>query len=211
MRYPQLARRWQVLTAGAVVTALVMVAAGGCERVASVVAPVSPPVRAATLKTTQTFFFTKVPATIVNHSIASAPDVDLFDFDLTTTKAKDAALTQVEFMVSGSLQLGDVTNYRLVFFPKGRSNPGVVLATNDGSTWVAPGGFSFITMRLTSPLALGNNFKGSFAFVADVVGTGTFFVWSRLQTASASFNGVEKFLLEETCDLPMQGDNFYVN
>src|SRR5512140_1993057 len=107
MRYPQLARRGRFgfLPGGVVAAALVALAAGGCDRVATTVGPEAAAVRAAKVKSTQTFFFTKVPATVTTQAIAPAVGVHLFDFDVKTTAGtKGYILTKVAFMVSGSLQ-----------------------------------------------------------------------------------------------------------
>ena len=42
-------------------------------------------------------------------------------------------------------------------------------------------------------------------------GTAAYHFFRRLRTVSVSLNGVERLLLSETCDLPLSGDDFYVN
>jgi hypothetical protein len=152
------------------------------------------------------FTFTKIPAPVSNLIIGPGTDVPIYTFDLTTNKTRSIELSSLSFMISGSLQAGHLSNFRLVFYPGGLAKPGVVVATNDAG-W-APGP-SFMTLRL-SGFTLGQNFKGQFAVLADVSGSSYFF-WSQMQTATITINGVEQLLQNpETCDLPLLGDTFHV-
>ncbi len=156
------------------------------------------------------FTFTKIPAQRSELTIAAGPDVQMFAFDLTTDKTKSIELSSLSFMISGSLQAGSLSNFRLVYYPGGLAKPGVVVATNDGAGWTpGPSPENFLTLRLSS-FVLSQNFKGQFAVLADVTGSSYFF-WSQLQTATISVNGIEEPLLNpETCDLPLGGDTFHV-
>jgi hypothetical protein len=137
--------------------------------------------------------------------------VQIYAFHLDTDKSKPAELTSLSFMISGSVQAGNLSNFRLVFYPNGFGKPGTVVATNDGTGW-APGPFpsNFMTLRLTG-FTLGQNFKGDFGVLADVSGS-SYFLWSQMQTATVTINGVEQPLLNpETCDLPLLGDTFFIS
>jgi hypothetical protein len=156
------------------------------------------------------FTFTKVPAPVSNVSIAAGSDVQIYAFHLDTDKTKGIELTSLSFMISGSLQAGNLSNFRLVFYPNGFGKAGTVVATNDGSAWT-PGPFpsNFMTLRM-SGFVLPRNFRGDFGVLADVSGSSYFF-WEQMQTATITVNGVEQPLENPTtCDLPLLGDTFHV-
>jgi len=166
---------------------------------------------AATVAKATLFTFTKVPAPVSDVSIAAGPDVRIYAFHLDTDKTKDIELTSLSFMISGSLQPGSLSNFRLVLYPNGFGKPGTVVATNDGSAWT-PGPFpsNFLTLRLTG-FVLAQSFRGDFGVLADVSGSSYFF-WEQMQTATITVNGVELPLENPTtCDLPLRGDTFHVN
>jgi hypothetical protein len=166
---------------------------------------------AATAAKATLFTFTKVPAPVSNVSIAAGADVQIYAFHLDTDRTRDIELTSLSFMISGSLQAGSLSNFRLVFYPNGFDKAGTVVATNDGSAWT-PGPFpsNFMTLRLTG-FVLPQNFRGDFGVLADVSGSSYFF-WEQMQTATITVNGVEQPLVNPTtCDLPLLGDTFHVN
>ena len=165
---------------------------------------------ATAVKTATLFTFTKVPTPVSNVSIAAGPDVQIYAFHLDTDKTKGIELTTLSFMISGSLQAGNLSNFRLVFYPNGFAKPGTVVATNDGTGWT-PGPFPSNFLRLTmAGFALPQNFRGDFGVLADVSGSGYFF-WEQMQTATVTVNGVEQPLENPTtCDLPLLGDTFHV-
>jgi hypothetical protein len=166
---------------------------------------------AATVAKATLFTFTKVPAPVGDVSIAPGPDVQIYAFHLDTDRTKDIELTSLSFMISGSLQAGSLSNFRLVFYPSGFGKPGIVVATNDGSAWTpGPSPSNFITLRLAG-FVLPQNFRGDFGVLADVGGSSYFF-WGQMQTATITVNGVEQPLENPTtCDLPLLGDTFRVN
>jgi hypothetical protein len=163
--------------------------------------------------------FTKIPPAFVDQTITSGPDVPLMVFDITASRAKDVALTQLQFMIfggmldgSGPLPSGYLTNFRLLYFPKGLGGPSTVVGVNDGLAWT-PGFTSdtFLRIDLTQAFALKNNFDGVFALIADVSGAPARFQ-PHLQVAMVNINGVDQALVNpETCDLPLAGDGFIVN
>jgi hypothetical protein len=164
---------------------------------------------AATVAKATLFTFTKVPAPVGEISIAPGPDVQIYAFHLDTDRTKDTELTSLSFMISGSLQAGSLSNFRLVFYPNGFGKAGIVVATNDGSAWT-PGPSNFMTLRLAG-FVLPQNFRGDFGVLADVSGSSYFF-WEQMQTATITVNGVEQPLENPTtCDLPLLGDTFRVN
>ena len=156
------------------------------------------------------FTFTKVPTAVSNVSIAAGPDVQIYAFHLDTDRTKGIALTSLAFMISGSLQAGSLSNFRLVFYPNGFGKPGTVVAVNDGAGWTpGPLPSNFLTLTMTG-FSLPQNFRGDFGVLADVTGS-SFFFWEQMQTATITVNGVEQPLENPTtCDLPLLGDTFHV-
>ena len=162
--------------------------------------------------------FTKIPAAFADQTITPGADVQLMVFQIDGTRAKDVALTQLQFMIfggmldgSGPLPSGYLTNFRLLYFPKGPGGASTVIGTNDGLAWTP--GFTpetFLKIDVTSALALKNNFVGVFALVADVSGAPARFQ-PHLQVATANIGGVDQPLANPaTCDLPLAGDGFIV-
>ncbi|HET7187431.1 MAG TPA: hypothetical protein VFI52_04725 [Gemmatimonadaceae bacterium] len=187
----------------------------GCEQPPPV-APRVPAAVEAKVPVPTSFTFTKVPATNATHAITSpVTNLETIVFSMVAARADGMVVKQFGFMISGSLQAGDVRNYQLVYYPKGLSKPGVVMGTNDGSTWVAPGGSpsSFIYIDLASPITIpkGKSFTAYFALHADVTGTGTFFFDPRVQTCLVNSGGVDQDVAWFGGDLPLQGDVFNVN
>ena len=188
---------------------------GGCERAPTPLSPtdgnaVTPALSAVKAAT---YVFAKIPPQVLDHTINSGRDVQAFVFSLNTTATKGDALAEVAFMISGSVQAGNLSNFRLVYYPQGLTKPGTVIAANDGSTW-APGPTPADFLRLRpAAFVLPQNFKGVFALVLDVnAGAAPYFFWTRLQTANAVINGVEQLLVNPMeQELPLQGDTFHVN
>ena len=186
-------------TIGSVCTILTLVAASAACQKTSPTAPsavtngiaASAAGASATAATKASLYtFTKIPAPVSNLTIAPGSDVQIYAFDLTTDKTKAIDLSSLSFMISGSLQAGNLTNFRLVFYP-------------------GPFPANFLSFRLEG-FTLGPNFKGQFAVLADVSGSSYFF-WSQMQTATVTINGIEQLLENpETCDLPLLGDTLHV-
>ena len=165
---------------------------------------------ATSAKAATLFTFSKVPTPVSNVSIPAGPDVQIYAFHLDTDRTKGIALTSLSFMISGSLQAGNLSNFRLMFYPNGFGKPGTVVAMNDGAGWT-PGPFpaNFMTLTMTG-FTLPQNFRGDFGVLADVSGSSYFF-WEQMQTATITVNGVEQPLENPTtCDLPLLGDTFHV-
>ena len=155
-------------------------------------------------------FFTKVPATRTTQTISVGTAVDLMAFTVSSTYATGLSLTEMSWMVYGSLTATDLSNFELVYFPDGLANPGTVVATSN--TFV-PGPTVSLHMRLNSPLSLDTKNKervlGTFVLRADV-NAPTQMINFRLSTAAVLEAGVEHLLFEGTCDLPLDGDTFQV-
>ena len=191
-------------------------AAIACEQASLPEAPRAPTAVGAKAAKTTSFTFTKVPATYATHAITSpATGLETIAFSMVATQAEGIVVKQLGFMISGSLQAGDVGNYQLVYYPDGLSKPGVVVGTNDGSTWVAPGGSpsSFIYIDLATPITIpkGKSFTAYFALRADVTGTGAFFFDPRVQTCLVNDGTGDTDVGALGGDLPLQGDTYHVN
>jgi len=197
-----------------------------CDRSQSPVRPTMAAAAATTDGTTQTaslkspfVSFTKIPSAFADQTITPGPDVRLMVFQIDGTHAKDIAVTQLQFMIfggmldgSGPLPSGYLTNFRLLYFPKGLDGASTEIGVNDGLTWTP--GFTpdtFLRIDVTPAFALKNNFVGVFALVADVTGAPARFQ-PHLQVAMVTMGGVEQPLVNPgTCDLPLAGDGFVVN
>ncbi|MGE5048880.1 MAG: hypothetical protein ACM3PC_09945 [Deltaproteobacteria bacterium] len=156
--------------------------------------------------------FTKTPAAFANYSIAApAPAFAVLNFEMTSRGSKDFAVTQMAFMITGTVQVGDLANFQLVYFADGLKKPGVVVGTNDGSTWTPGATTSIVPIDLATPIVLNQNFKGDFALNVDVNGTAKFFFSPQLSTVTIDVAGVPQLLVGGTCDLPLPGDQFNVN
>ena len=195
-----------------------------CDRTQS---PIKPTVAAAaaTDGTTQTaslkspfVSFTKIPSAFADQTITPGPDVRLMVFQIDGTRAKDFAVTQLQFMIfggmldgSGSLPSGYLTNFRLLYFPKGLAGASTVIGVNDGLAWTPDSTpDTFLRIDVTPAFALKNNFGGVFALVADVGAPARF--QPHLRVAMVTAGGVEQPLVNPgTCDLPLAGDGFVVN
>jgi hypothetical protein len=194
--------------------AAVLFGAAACDNSPSPVAPTIQPAASTKVPKLISFTFTKIPGTVATQAIASpVSDLATIAFQMDAAEAGGIVVKQLGFMIAGSLQAGDVGNYQLFYYPKGLTRPGVLMGTNDGSTWVAPGGFSFIYIDLATPITIpnGKNFTAVFALHADVNGTGTFFFYPRVQTCLVNQAGVDKDVLWLGGDLPLQGDTYFVN
>jgi hypothetical protein len=166
----------------------------------------------ANVKATAPWTFTKTPAGFANHSIAApAPALAALAFHMESRGSKDSAVTQMAFMITGTVQVGDLANFQLVYFPDGTRKPGVVVGSNDGSTWAPGATSSIVPVDLVTPLALSQNFKGDFALQVDVNGLSKFFFSPELSTVTIDAAGVPQLLVGGTCDLPLPGDQFNVN
>lgn len=190
--------------------------ATACERASTPLSPstsiaVTP---AATSIKGTSYVFAKIPAQPGNFTIAPGTNVQAFVFSLDTTGTKGQALAELAFMISGSVQAGNLSNFRIVYYPQGLTKPGTVIAFNDGATW-KPGSTpaDFLRMRPNPAFALPQNFRGVFALVVDVnAAASPYFFWARLQTANAIIGGVEQLLVNPIEQvLPLQGDTFFVN
>ena len=109
-------------TIGSVCTILTLVAASAACQKTSPTAPsavtngiaASAAGASATAATKASLYtFTKIPAPVSNLTIAPGSDVQIYAFDLTTDKTKAIDLSSLSFMISGSLQAGNLTNFRL--------------------------------------------------------------------------------------------------
>ena len=186
-------------------------ALGACDKATS---PVAPPTSVALVKQVKPFFsFTKIPVGFASINIAPGPNVTALLFTLETTGTKSTVVTQMAFQLNGNAGPADITNFRLVYFPNGVNKPSVIVGTNDGSTWIGPGGTAanFMTIDLSAPVELSTNFRGVFALVLDANATQPYIFQPILQTATISVAGVVQGLPSSTCDLPLAGDGFSVS
>lgn len=186
---------------------------GACEPAAS---PVAPPTAATLTKPINPkpfYSFTKSPVTHADYNIAPSGGVTAFLFSLETTGTKSVVVTQMAFQFFGTVRPGDITNFQIIYFADGLAKPGVVVGTNDGATWIGPGGTAanFVTINFSTPVVLSQNFKGFFALQLDANATQPFFFQPQMQTMTISVGGVEQALPSSTCDLPLGGDTFYVS
>ena len=197
----------------AAITLATSIVALGCE---TSVAPVIPtPTSALSTKTPglTSFTFTKVPPAVADQTITSpALGFETIVFQMDASRADGLTIKQLGFMISGSLQAGDVGNYQLVYYPQGVGKPGVVMGTNDGSTWVAPGGTTLLYIDLASPITITKKkVTAIFSLRADVIGTGAFFFDTRVQTCLINDGTTDKDVAWFGGDLPLQGDVYRVN
>lgn len=156
--------------------------------------------------------FTKSPAAFANYSIvAPSAAFSALSFQMASRGSKDSAVTQMAFMITGTVQVGDLANFQVVYFPDGTRKPGVVVGTNDGSSWTPGATTSIVAIDLATPIVLSQNFKGDFALQVDVNGTAKFFFSPQLSTVTIDVAGVPQLLVGGTCDLPLPGDQFNVN
>lgn len=185
----------------------------GCETpVAPVTSTQASAVSARTPALTS-FTFTKLPALVAVQTMTSPKSgFETIVFQVDASRADGLTIKQMGFMISGSLQAGDVGNYQLVYYPQGLGKPGVVMGTNDGSTWVAPGGTTLLYIDLASPITITKKkFTAIFSLRADVTGTGTFFFDPRVQTCLINDGTADKDVAWFGGDLPLQGDRYNVN
>ena len=185
----------------------------GCETSVAPVAPTPTSALSTKIPSLTSFTFTKLPAAIADRAITSpALGLETIVFQMDAGRADGLTIKQLGFMISGSLQQGDVGNYQLVYYPQGLDKPGVVMGTNDGSTWVAPGGTTLLYIDLASPITITKKkFTAIFSLRADVIGTGTFFFNPRVQTCLINDGTTDKDVAWFGGDLPLQGDIYHVN
>jgi len=107
-------------------------------------------------------------------------------------------------------RIRSVTNFGLVAYPAGLGAPGVIVGTNDGSTWAPTAAKAVFEIPLTAPYALGTS-AVTFVLRANVKGGSSYFFNTDLRAVGISEAGVERFLLSETQDLPLGGNIFSVN
>jgi hypothetical protein len=156
--------------------------------------------------------FTKIPTTPATQNVAApVQGLDALVFEMTGSAVKGDVVKAMAFMITGTLQAGSLTSFQLVYFPAGLKKPGVVVGTNDGSSWAPGPTTSIVSIDLTSPITTGPNFKADFILRVDVNGAGSFFFTPELRTATVDVGGVPTLLTGATCDLPLPGDTFYVN
>ena len=208
------------------VTSVLAIGVAACNRATSPASPtITTAANAAAARNIQSaaiknpfFAFTKVPAAFAEQRITAGPDVQLMVFDVNAIEAKETALTELAFMIPVfdtttflPAPAGYVTNFRLIYYPKGLGSAGTLIAANDGLAWTP--GFTpatFLRLALSPAFAFKQNFKGTFALIADLSPSPMRFQPS-LQTANAIIGGVDQTMLSQTCDLPLRGDSFIVN
>jgi hypothetical protein len=192
----------------------VAIATVSCDRAPMPDATTAPVVASAKQARLTSFTFTKIPAAVASHAITSpAVGLETIVFQMDAEQADGFVVQQLAFMISGSLQAGDVVHYQLFYYPDGLSKPPVLLGTNEGANWVAPGGApsSFITFDFAPITIKKKSFTAVFALRADVVGTGTFFFDPRVQTCLVDDGTGARDVAWFGGDLPLQGDTYRVN
>jgi hypothetical protein len=149
--------------------------------------------------------FTKVAAQPVSTATQGAQTL-VFQ----VSSAPGATITRMGFQLTGKLPVGSVTSFELVAYPSGLGAPGIIVGTNDGSTWAPNAAKAVFEIPLTAPFALGAS-GATFVLRANVKGGSSYFFNTDLRAVAISEAGVERFLLAETQDLPLSGDIFSVN
>lgn len=152
------------------------------------------------------------PALWTNRSVASvSPGASAVVFDVTAVNQPVSSLTRMRFQVNGTARNGDLTNFKLVYYPSGLTGSGYVVGSNTGNAW-APAGISpsTVSIDLASPIGLQGNYSGTFALVVDVNGAPATSFQARLQAVTVQTGGVERFVMD-TEDLPLQGDFVTLN
>jgi hypothetical protein len=152
--------------------------------------------------------FTKTVAGSQQLTIGSpAAGVHASDFDVGVTSGPaDTTLTALSLQLMGNYTVvpeGSLSNFRVVYFPNGRSQEGVVVATSPASST------GMLDVPFSTPVAVGSRFTGAFSVLMDVAGTPPFFFTVQLQNAFYASGGVEKYVdAWLTCDLPLGGDSY---
>lgn len=146
--------------------------------------------------------FTKGPLT--EHAIASTQGLDAMVFTVNAPTA-GAPVTRMAFMVTGTVRASEVANFRLLYYPSGLTGTAWVVGSTTAS---GIGQSAIVDISLASPLTFTT---GVFALRVDVNGSRSFFFQPQLQSVAVTSNGVERYLLAETEDLPLPGDSFHVN
>lgn len=163
-------------------------------------------------KTTSPWTFTKIAPAVVTSGVASpSPAFRALTFHVESSGTGATSVTRMSFMITGTLQAGDLSNFELVYFPGGLQGSAVVLGTNKGSAWAPGAATSVVPIQLATPLALSDKFKGDFALRADLNGRGSFTFSPQLQSVALEVGGTPQLLVQGTCDLPLPGDVFKVN
>jgi hypothetical protein len=156
--------------------------------------------------------FTNVPSALAAQPV-TAP-VQGFEAMLIGVEAnpeKFTAITQMAFMVTGTLQVGDLAYFQLVYFPDGLKKPGVVVGSSTGATWAPDPAANVVSIDLTAPLAVKKSLKAEFALRVDVNGALPFSFTPQLQTVTIDVVGVPQTLGSDVSNLPVAGDTFNVN
>jgi hypothetical protein len=158
------------------------------------------------------FTFTKLPAAQTSLATsASAQTVDALAFEMRSIDPSATTVTKMSFQITGTLPVGTLSNLELVSYPLGLSGPGVVVGTNDGSTWGHSANRAMVTIQLAAPVTIQQNTSSTFVLRATVKGASSFFFNPDVHVVTVSSNGVERALVAETEDLPLPGDVFKVN
>jgi hypothetical protein len=158
------------------------------------------------------FTFTKLPAGKQALAVSTAAQaVDAVVFQMSSTDLAAATVTRMSFLITGNLPIGSLFNLDLVYFPNGLAAPGVIVGTNDGSTWARSAKQALIEISLAAPLTVQQNTSHFFALRPSVKGASSFFFTSDVYVVTVSSDGVERRLIGETEDLPLPGDTFHVN
>jgi hypothetical protein len=158
------------------------------------------------------FAFTKLPAAQTSLSTsASAQTVDALAFEMRSIDPSATTVTKMSFQITGTLPVGTLSNLELISFPNGLSAPGVVVGTNDGSTWGHDAKRAMVEIQLAVPVTLQQNTSNTFVLRAKVSGASSFFFNPDVHVVTVSSNGLVRPLIAETEDLPLPGDTFRVN
>lgn len=158
------------------------------------------------------FAFTKLPVAQTSLSTSgSAQTVDALAFEMRSIDPSATTVTKMSFQITGTLPVGTLSNLELISYPLGLGAPGVVVATNDGSTWGHDAKRALIEIPLAVPVTLQQNTSTTFVLRARVNGATSFFFNPDVHVVTVSSNGVVRPLVGETEDLPLPGDVFRVN
>ena len=109
-------------------------------------------------------------------TVAPSTVGDSIAFDVVANGVAATKITAMSFMVMGSVQPGDVSNFTLVYYPNGLANPGVVVGSNAGATWSHGGPkSSIVTVQIPQGIPVAGAWTGSFAVQTDILGPRQFF------------------------------------
>jgi hypothetical protein len=171
------------------------------------------------------FAFTNlpVPFSFSNFGLlyAGASDVDVLRFEMDVTNAdRSTTLTRVDFNCDGYVPViwgggRALTNFRLIYYPRGLKRPGEIISTNGSATFTDSLTDTGLTVTagsisLSSSLLLGKRFQGVFALRLDIPTNfvTSFYFTPQLDGVTINENGIDQPVVSSA--LPLTGDVFRI-